>query len=98
FKGERLSSALRRAGGFTQNAYLRGATLTRIRAKQEQERRLQELIREEESSLLSQGAAEVQAALSQEEVKGQQQAVEFRRDLLNRLKTVQPDGRIVIRL
>jgi hypothetical protein len=32
-------------------------------------------------------------ALSQEEVKGQQQAVEFRRDLLSRLKAVQPEGR-----
>jgi protein involved in polysaccharide export with SLBB domain len=97
-KGERLGSALRRAGGFTQNAYLRGATLTRVRVKAEQQRRLQELIREEELSLLAQGASESQAVLSAEEVKGQQQAAEFRRDLLNRMKAVQPDGRIVIRL
>jgi protein involved in polysaccharide export with SLBB domain len=97
-KGERLGSALRRAGGFTQNAYLRGATFTRVQVREEQGRRLQELIREEELSLLTQGATEAQVALSQEEVKGQQQAVEFRRDLLNRLKAVQPDGRIVIRL
>lgn len=97
-KGERLSSVLRRAGGFTPNAYLRGATLTRVHVREEQERRLQELIREEELSLLAQGATESQVALTQEEVKGQQQAIEFRRDLLNRLKAVQPDGRIVIRL
>jgi protein involved in polysaccharide export with SLBB domain len=97
-KGERLGSALRRAGGFTPNAYLRGATLTRVRVREEQQRRLQELIREEELALLAQGAAEVQVALSQEEVKGQQQAVEFRRDLVTRMKAVQPDGRIVIRL
>jgi protein involved in polysaccharide export with SLBB domain len=97
-KGERLGSVLRRAGGFTPNAYLRGATFTRVRVREEQQRRLQELIREEELTLLSQGATEAQVALSQEEVKGQQQAVEFRRDLLNRLKAVQPDGRIVIHL
>ena len=97
-KGERLSSVLRRAGGFTPNSYLRGATFTRVRVREEQERRLQELIREEELSLLTQGASEVQVALSQEEVKGKQQAVEFRRDLLNRLKAVQPEGRIVVRL
>ena len=97
-KGERLGSVLRRAGGFTPNAYLRGATFTRVRVREEQQRRLQELIREEELSLLAQGASETQGALSSEEVKGQQQAVEFRRDLLNRLKAVQPDGRIVIRL
>src|SRR5262249_7173154 len=97
-KGERLGSVLRRAGGFTQNAYLRGAIFTRVQVREEQGRRLQELIREEELSLLAQGATEAQVALSQEEVKGQQQAVEFRRDLLNRLKAVQPDGRIVLRL
>jgi polysaccharide export outer membrane protein len=97
-KGERLGSVLRRAGGFTPNAYLRGAIFTRVRVREEQQRRLQELIREEELTLLSQGATEAQVALSQEEVKGQQQAVEFRRDLLNRLKAVQPDGRIVIHL
>jgi len=97
-KGERLSSVLRRAGEFTPNAYLRGAVLTRARTKEDQERRLQELIREEEVSLLAQGAAEAQAALTPEEVKGQQQAVEFRRDLVTRLRAVQPDGRIVIRL
>src|SRR5262249_39311959 len=97
-KGERLGSALRRAGGFTQNAYLRGATFTRVRVREEQQRRLQELIREEELSVLAQSATETQAALSQEEVKAQQLAVEFRRDLLNRLKAVQPDGRIVIHL
>jgi polysaccharide biosynthesis/export protein len=97
-KGERLSSVLRRAGGFTQNAYLRGGTFTRVRVREEQQRRLQELIREEELSLLAQGATEAQVALSQEEVKGQQQAVDFRRDLLTRLKAVQPDGRIVIHL
>ena len=83
-KGERLSSVLRRAGGFTQNAYLRGGTFTRVRVREEQQRRLQELIREEELSLLAQGATEAQVALSQEEVKGQQQAVDFRRDLLSR--------------
>jgi protein involved in polysaccharide export with SLBB domain len=97
-KGERLSSVLRRAGGFTPKAYLLGAIFTRVRVREEQERRLQELIREEELSILAQSASTTQAALSPEEVKGEQQAVEFRRDLLNRLKAVQPDGRIVIRL
>jgi len=97
-KGERLGSVLRRAGGPTQNAYLRGATFTRVRVREEQQRRLQEFIREEELSLLAQGATESQAVLSQEEAKGQQQAIEFRRDLLNRLKAVQLDGRIVIHL
>jgi polysaccharide export outer membrane protein len=72
--------------------------LTRVRVREEQQRRLQELIREEELSLLAQSATETQAKLTSEEVKGQQQAIEFRRDLLSRMKAVQPDGRIVIHL
>jgi protein involved in polysaccharide export with SLBB domain len=97
-KGERLSSVLRRAGGFTQNAYLRGAVFTRPSVKAAQENRLQELLREEEQVLLTTSAAGSEAALSAEEVQAQRQALAFRRDLLSRLRTVQPDGRIVVRL
>ena len=97
-KGERLSSVLRRAGGFTQNAYLRGAVFTRQGVKAAQEKRLQELLREEEQVLLTASAAESEAALSTEEVQAQRQAMALRRDLLSRLRTVQPDGRVVVRL
>src|SRR5262249_15528938 len=87
-KGERLSSVLRRAGGFTRNAYPRGAVFTRVRAREEQERRLQELIRDQEVVLLSQGAAVAQAALSAEEVQAQKQSVEQQRLVLERLRAV----------
>ena len=97
-KGERLSSVLRRAGGFTKNAYLRGAVLTRIRAKEEQERRLQELIREQELSLLAQSVTGIQGALSADEVQAQRQSVEQQRLLLERLKAIPPEGRLVVRL
>jgi polysaccharide biosynthesis/export protein len=98
FKGERLSSALQRAGGFTQNAYPRGAIFTRVRAKEEQEKRLQELIREQELTLLTQSATTTQAALNTDEVQAQRQSVEQQRLLLERLKAVQPEGRLVVRL
>lgn len=97
-KGERLGSVLRRAGGFTSEAYLRGAVFTRMRVKQDQAKRLQELIREEEQTLVTQNAAEIQAALTSEDVREQKQVSDFRLDLLKRLKTVEPDGRIVLRL
>jgi protein involved in polysaccharide export with SLBB domain len=97
-KGERLSSVLRRAGGFTQNAYLRGAVFTRPSVKATQENRLQDLLREEEQVLLTASAAESEAALSTEEIQAQRQALAFRRDLLSRLRAVQPEGRVVVRL
>ncbi len=97
-KGERLASVLRRAGGFTDSAYLHGATFVRVRTRQDQERRVQDLIREEESALLSQNAAEIQATLSADDAREQKQVADFRRDMLKRLSAVQPDGRIVVRL
>ncbi len=97
-KGERLSSVIQRAGGFTANAYLRGSVFTRAQVKEEQEKRLQELIREEEAALLTESATEAQTSISPEEAKSQQQAVDFRRELLTRLRVFQPEGRIVMRL
>ena len=60
-EGERLAPALRRAGGSRRMPTCVGPSLTRVRVREEQQRRLQELIREEEISLLAQGAAESQA-------------------------------------
>jgi protein involved in polysaccharide export with SLBB domain len=97
-RGERLSSVLRRAGGFTAEAYLRGAVLNRVSVREAQERRLEELLSEEEQALLTESALGAGAALSPEEVQGRQQALAFRRDLLARLRAVQPEGRVVVHL
>ncbi|GIX46561.1 MAG: sugar ABC transporter substrate-binding protein [Candidatus Tectimicrobiota bacterium] len=97
-KGERLSSVLRRAGGFTAEAYLRGAVFTRESVRRLQEQRLQELLHAEEQALLAAAAAEAAGALSPEEVQGRRQELEARRQLIERLRAVRPEGRVVIRL
>jgi protein involved in polysaccharide export with SLBB domain len=97
-RGERLSSVLRRAGGFTANAYMRGAVFTRLSVQQAQEKRLQELLQQEEAALLAESAAAAGAALSREEVLGETQALTARLQLLERLRAVRPEGRVVIRL
>jgi protein involved in polysaccharide export with SLBB domain len=97
-KGERLSSVLRRAGGFTDKAYLPGAVFTRQSVRAAQEKRLQELLREQEQRLLTESAAEAETALSPEEVQGRRQALVSRRALLDQLRTVKPEGRVVVRL
>ena len=43
-KGEKLSSVIKRAGGFTRNAYLYGAVFTRERVKKMQEKRVKEMV------------------------------------------------------
>jgi protein involved in polysaccharide export with SLBB domain len=97
-KGERLSSVLQRAGGFTDKAYLRGAVFTRQSVKEAQEKRLEELLQQEERALLAESAAGAAAALTQEEIQGRQQALTFRRDQLARLRAVRLEGRVVVRL
>jgi protein involved in polysaccharide export with SLBB domain len=97
-RGERLGSLLQRAGGFTDNAYLRGAVFTRQSVQEAQERRLDQLLQSEEESLLSESAVATSTALSAEEVQGQRQALEARRQLLEQLRTVRPEGRVVLRL
>ncbi|MEE8303443.1 MAG: SLBB domain-containing protein, partial [Candidatus Tectomicrobia bacterium] len=96
--GERLSSVLQRAGGFTEQAYLRGAVFNRLSVQEAQQKRLDELLIEEEQALLAESATEVAVALTPEEVQGRQQELAARRTLLERLRTVEPEGRIVVRL
>ena len=97
-KGERLSSVLRRAGGYTEQAYLLGAVFTRVSVKEQQEKRFQEFLRGEEKALLAQSAAEATSALSPEEIQGERQAFAARRQLLAQLRAVEPEGRIVVQL
>ena len=69
-RGEKLSSVLERAGGYTNFAYLRGATFTRERVKQLQQKSLEELAARLERELIAEGAMRAGTALSTEEVAG----------------------------
>jgi protein involved in polysaccharide export with SLBB domain len=97
-KGERLSSVIRRAGGFTDIAYLRGAVFTRPSVQQLHQKRMAELLRQEEQALLAESAAETATALTPEEVAGRKQELDARRVLLERLREIKPEGRMVVRL
>jgi protein involved in polysaccharide export with SLBB domain len=97
-KGERLSSILERAGGYTDKAYLKGAVFTRESAQLSQKKRLEDLIRQQEQQLLSLSALASSGALDKEELASQQRALGLQQQLLAKLKTVQVEGRVVVRL
>jgi protein involved in polysaccharide export with SLBB domain len=94
--GEKLSSVLKRAGGFLPSAYPRGLVFERADVRELQEKSRQELIqrlRKEAGSFnesLQQSAAE-QAAL-------QQAALEHRRRAIEALEQTPTTGRMVVRL
>ncbi len=97
-KGERISSLIERAGGFTEEAYLRGAVFTRKSVRELQQRQLDEAINRLEQEFLSLSARTVEAALSQEEVQQQMAAAERRKDLLAKMRTAKAQGKISIKL
>ncbi len=97
-KNERLSSVIERAGGFTEDAYLRGAVFTRESAEQVQRKRLDNLIMQMEESMLSETQQRISGAYEAEEAKVQQQTMQAKKQILEKLRAAEINGRVVIKL
>ncbi len=97
-KGERLSSVIQRAGGYTADAYLRGAVFTRESARQLQQRRLDALRDRVQENMLRLSSFQAQASLSPEDAVAQQQYLAAQKALFEKLSKVRATGRVVIRL
>ena len=97
-KGERLSSLIERAGGFTDKAYMRGAAFTRVSIKELQQKNIDEMIDRLERELMGVGTAQVATATTSEEAKIFQMEIEQKRQFLSRLRTIKAQGRMVVRL
>lgn len=95
-KGERLSSVIERAGGFTEYAYLRGAFFTRESAKRAQEERLRGFIDRLEEDMLRSQMRLAEAAISEAEAKSLEQSLTVKRELLKKTRVAQATGRVVI--
>jgi protein involved in polysaccharide export with SLBB domain len=94
--GERLSSVLRRAGGFLPTAYPMGAVLVREQVRELEQKSREELIRQIETNSaaarLSPNLASGDGAATLQLIKAQQQEV------LQDLKSHPPTGRMVIHI
>lgn len=97
-KGERISSLIQRAGGFTDKAYLKGAIFTRVSVRELQQRNIDEMIDRLERELMGVGTAQVATATTSEEAKIFQMELEQKRQFISRLRTIKAKGRMVIRL
>jgi protein involved in polysaccharide export with SLBB domain len=99
-QGERLSSVLARAGGFTEDAYPRGAVFIREQLRRQQQAELERFIRSQEEMLLLESARSTVGAVeltsgSREEVALIQHSVQQRRQLLEILKAKVVLGRLM---
>ena len=98
-KGERLSSVIRRAGGFTDKAYPKAAVFTRESVRKKEKEQLDEFVRVQEGRLFAETSALAAATAG-----GAQQGVairetlEQRRAFLRLLSERALRGRVVIRV
>jgi polysaccharide biosynthesis/export protein len=97
-KGEKLSSLIERAGGFTDNAFLRGAVFIRERVKLLQQQSITEMINRLERDLFSESSLQVSSAVSTEEIAAKKVELDSRRQFIDSLKTLQGTGRMTIML
>ncbi|HPN08858.1 MAG TPA: SLBB domain-containing protein [Syntrophales bacterium] len=97
-KGEKLSSVIERAGGYTDNAYLRGAVFKRETVRELQQKSLDEMARRMERELLSESSARVATSISAEEMAAKKQEAELKLKLIEYMKSLQATGRMTIAL
>jgi len=88
--GETVSSLIKRAGGFTDAAYLPGAVFTRVSVKQREKEQLEKFVAEKTATI----EKESQRAQGEEE----KALIEQSKTLLEQLSKSEVTGRIVVRL
>jgi protein involved in polysaccharide export with SLBB domain len=97
-KGETLSSLIKRAGGYTDSAYLRGAVFLRERVKEIQQQGLAQMTERLERELFAQSSIEASAAFSGEEISATKIEIEQKKKFIDSLKTIEATGRMSILL
>jgi len=96
-KGERLSSLIARAGGFTKDAYLKAALFTRASTQKSQQEAIDKLIEDLELEVAQKGQ-QVSGALDKEDVEANRELVASRRAIIAQLKKTRAKGRVIIHL
>jgi protein involved in polysaccharide export with SLBB domain len=97
-RGERLSSVITRAGGYTDKAYLRGARFTRRSVQEMQQKRMDEIIVKTEKDILQKQAALASVSSSKEELDATKAALDGLMKSVERMKGLKAEGRVVLQL
>jgi len=97
-RGEKLSSVLARAGGYTEKAYLRGAKFTRQSVREQQQKHMDEMITRTEQQIARKQSELASVASSKDELAATQASLEGLSKSLAKLKTLKAEGRVVIAL
>ncbi len=95
---ESLDTVLKRAGGATPEAYLRGAIFTRESIKEREQRQLEELIKGLEMEIAASESLSEQPLMTEKEVASLALSISAKKALLAGLRETKPSGRVVIPL
>lgn len=93
-RGEKLSSILERAGGYTEHAYLKGAIFTRERVRQMQKQAIEEMTRRLERELYSEGSVVESSGTSATK----KLELDQRQQFIESIKKIEPTGRMSVKL
>lgn len=97
-RGEKLSSVIERAGGYTDKAYLRGAKFTRRSVRELQQKRMEEIIAKSEKDILQKQSALASLSSSKEELEATKASLDSLLKSVERMKGLKAEGRVVMRL
>ena len=98
YKGERLSSVIERAGGFTDKAFLKATKFFRKSLQDEQQKRMDEMIAKTEQDITKKQSELASVASSPDELTATKASLDGLMRTAERLKTAKAEGRMVIQL
>jgi protein involved in polysaccharide export with SLBB domain len=94
-EGEKLSSVLKRAGGFRSTAYPAGAVLVRVQVRELEDKSRTELVRQIENTS---AGAKLSPAAGAESAASMQLIAQQQQQVLQKLRSQPPSGRMVIKI
>jgi len=97
-KNERLADIIKRAGGYTTEAFLPGAVFIRESAKEQQQQLLNDMIQRLEIEITSLASLEGQALMTERDITNHIYFITAKKNLLSKLREQKPTGRVVISL
>ena len=98
YKGERLSDAIQRAGGYTDKAYLFGAKFSRRAVQKLQQERMEEVISQMEKNVAMKEQDLAAAASTKDEVAATKLALDGLKASMQKMKSAKAEGRIALKL
>ncbi|MGB9767159.1 MAG: SLBB domain-containing protein, partial [Sulfurihydrogenibium sp.] len=97
-KGDKLSTLIEKAGGFTERSYLKGAVFLRKSVQELQQKSLDDLIKRLERETLLATSSSLSTAVSPEEVSSKQVEFQNLQKFIATLKELKATGRVAIKL